>query len=121
MGLVVWHLLGLRTEFGKTIIDPVIPKALDGLSASLVYAGYPLNLNFSVKKETCHPKTIHINGKAINFNYEDNQYRKGGAEIETKKFLELLNQEENAIDIVLQSLLQKHNMEASIVTDKLTQ
>lgn len=101
MGLVVWHLLGLRTEFGKTIIDPVIPKALDGLSASLVYAGYPLNLNFSVKKETCHPKTIHINGKAINFNYEDNQYRKGGAEIETKKFLELLNQEENAIDIVL--------------------
>ena len=101
MGLIVWHLLGLRTEFGKTIIDPVIPKALDGLSASLVYAGYPLNLNFSVKKETCHPKTIHINGKAINFNYEDNQYRKGGAEIETKKFLELLNQEENAIDIVL--------------------
>lgn len=101
MGLVVWHLLGLRTEFGKTIIDPVIPKALDGLSASLVYSGYPLNLNFSLKKETCHPKTIHINGKAINFTYEDNQYRKGGAEIETKKFLELLTQEENTIDIVL--------------------
>ena len=50
-----WNLYGISSmafvmgcvpNSGKTIIDPVIPKALDGLSASLVYAGYPLNLNF---------------------------------------------------------------------------
>ena len=101
MGLVVWHLLGLRTEFGKTIIDPVIPKSLDGLSASLEYKGYPVTLNFSIKENVYHPKTIRVNGKEITFSYEKNQYRKGGALLDTKSLLGLLNKESNKMEILL--------------------
>ncbi|GAA4954545.1 hypothetical protein GCM10023314_30250 [Algibacter agarivorans] len=101
MGLIVWHLLGLRTEFGKTIIDPVIPKSLDGLSASIEYKGFLLTLNFLVKEDEYHPKAIRINGKDITFSYEDNQYRKGGAVLDTEKFLGLLNTKENRIEIQL--------------------
>lgn len=101
MGLIVWHLLGLRTEFDKTIIDPVIPKSMDGLSASLDYKGFPLTVSFYVKEETYHPKKISVNGNIIRFNYEDNQYRKGGAVIDINEFLVLLNKEKNEIKITL--------------------
>jgi cellobiose phosphorylase len=101
MGLIVSHLLGLRTEFGNTIIDPVIPKSLDGFSASLNYKGYPLILNFSIKEDEFHPKTIRVNEKPIDFKYEDNKYRKGGALLDTEKFLNLLTKEENRINIQL--------------------
>ena len=85
----------------KTIIDPVIPKSLDGFSASIDYKDFPLTLNFSVKESEYHPKNININGKAIHFSYEDNQYREGGAVIPTESFLELLNKNENNIKIQL--------------------
>ncbi|GAA3561241.1 GH36-type glycosyl hydrolase domain-containing protein [Snuella lapsa] len=101
MGLVVWHLLGLRTEFGKTIIDPVVPKSLDGLSASIEYKGFPLTLNFSVNKEEYHPKAIVANGQSFNYKYEDNPYRKGGAVIDTQEFLNVLNKKYNQINIQL--------------------
>jgi len=101
MGLVVWHLIGLRTEFGKTIIDPVIPKNLDGLSATLVYKGFPLTLNFLVKEEEYHPKKITVNNQPIDLVFEENQYRKGGAILETRLFLELLHTDKNLIEIIL--------------------
>lgn len=101
IGLVVWHLLGLRTEFGKTIIDPVIPKSMDGLSASIDYKGFPLILKFSVKENEYHPKTIKIKGKSIPFSYEKNQYRKGGAVMDTKVFLGLINKELTIIEVKL--------------------
>ncbi|WP_420793199.1 GH36-type glycosyl hydrolase domain-containing protein [Polaribacter ponticola] len=101
MGLLVWHLLGLRTEYGKTIIDPVIPKNFDGLSASIQYKGYPLTIHFSVKEEEYHPKKITVNGKNIDIIYQENQYRKGGVLINTSKFIELLKQDKNDINIQL--------------------
>ncbi|MCV6630128.1 MAG: hypothetical protein OIF50_09735 [Flavobacteriaceae bacterium] len=101
IGLVVWHFLGLRTEYGKTIIDPMIPKHLDGLRVKIQSHGYPLELHFRTAEDTHHPKKIKVNGQEISFTYTNNPYRNGGAVLETKKWLELLNDKENRIEIVL--------------------
>jgi cellobiose phosphorylase len=97
--LVISRLLGLRPELGKVIIDPVIPYSMDGLSAAIDFMGHTLTLNYSVKQDNFGPKKITVNGKSIDFTYEENKYRKGGAMIKADQFLALLNHKDNIVDI----------------------
>jgi cellobiose phosphorylase len=99
--LIISRLLGLRIESGKIIIDPVIPLSMDGLSASLDFLGHQVTFNYSIREENFCPKAISVNGKAITFSYEENKYRKGGAEIPSDLFLSLLNMQMNSVDISL--------------------
>ena len=101
IGLVVSRLLGLRTESGNIIIDPVIPHSLDGLSASIDFKGHSATFNYSIKENWFGVKAISINGKPVPFIHEENKYRQGGAVIPTGLFLSMLNQQENIIDIEL--------------------
>ncbi|MCF8371366.1 MAG: hypothetical protein K9H64_07075 [Bacteroidales bacterium] len=101
MGLIVSRLLGLRTEFGNTILDPVIPVSMDGLEASIDFMGHPVTFKYTVKKNCFGPKAISINGKEVEFTLEDNQYRAGGAVIPTDQFVAMLNQKENRIELQL--------------------
>jgi len=101
IALIISRLLGLRTEFGNTIIDPVISKSLNGFMASIDYMGYPLKLRYIIKENCFSPETIIINGKSIEFTHEENKYRSGGAVIRTVHLLSLLNKLENNIEIVL--------------------
>jgi len=99
IGLIVSRLLGLRTEYGNIIIDPVIPYSMDGLSVSIDFMGYRTAFNYSVKENCFGPKAIFINGKKIKFTYEENNYRQGGAVMPAGQFLGMLNQKENAVEI----------------------
>jgi len=99
--LVISRLLGLRPEFGKVIIDPVIPHSMDGLSASIDFMGRAITINYSVRQDNFSPKKISINGKPVSFNYEENKYRKGGAVIPSGLFLSFLNQQVNVVEIQL--------------------
>ena len=101
MGLIVSRLLGLRTESGNTVIDPVIAHSLTGLSASIAYMGHSLTLKYVVKENTYNPKRILVNGKTIDFTYEDNKYRLGGAVIATEQLLTVLNQKDNFMEVHL--------------------
>jgi cellobiose phosphorylase len=101
IGLIVSRLLGLRTEFGNIIVDPVIPHSLDGLSASIDFMGHSVTFNYAIKESCFGPKAISINGKPIKFTYEDNKYRQGGAVIPTDQFLAMLNKQDNTIEIQL--------------------
>jgi cellobiose phosphorylase len=101
ISLVVSRLLGLRTEYGNTILDPVIPHSLDGLSASIDYLGHALKFKYEIKERGFGPKAILVNGKAVKFNYEENKYRQGGAVVPTDRFLAMLNKPVNIIKIVL--------------------
>lgn len=101
IGLIIRSLLGLRTEFGKVILDPVIPKGLDGFSAKIVYNGFPLTLKFLVKENVFHPKKCIINGKTARFSYADNRYRRGGAVMSISYFEKFLHKTENHIEIYL--------------------
>jgi cellobiose phosphorylase len=99
--LVISRLLGLRTEVGKIIIDPALPYALDGLSASINLFGHQVTFNYSVKKGTFSPKAISVNGKDLKFAYQENKYRQGGAVIPAERFLALLNDQMNIVEIKL--------------------
>lgn len=101
INLVMTRLLGLRTEFGNTILDPVIPFSMDGLMAELQYLGHSISLTYHVKQNNFGPKRILINGKEIKFGHEGNKYRKGGAIIPTRELLLFLKSKGNFVEIVL--------------------
>ena len=99
--LIISRLLGLRPEFGKVIIDPVIPHSMDGLSASMDFMGHAITLNYAVMQDNFSPKKITINGTPVDFTHEENKYRKGGAVIKADQFLSMLNKTHNLVEITL--------------------
>ena len=102
VGMIITRLLGLRESFGKTIIDPVISRELDGMSATIEYRGKLLCFEYCVSDTGVSPQAIEINGKAIDFAYEKNPYRAGGALLKTKDLLSwLTNSGENHLKITL--------------------
>jgi 1,2-beta-oligoglucan phosphorylase len=101
IGLIFTRLLGLRVESGNIILDPVIPFSFDGLSVTMNFMKRSLRLNYEVKEGNYSPRSISINGKPIQFGYEENKYRKGGAVIPAGQFIAMLDQEENSVEIIL--------------------
>jgi 1,2-beta-oligoglucan phosphorylase len=101
IGLIISRLLGLRIESGHVIIDPVLPFAMDGLSVSLNFLDHKVTFYYSVKTGNFSPKTIRINGKNISHFFEENKYRKGGALIPIKGFVNLLAKHGNVIEVKL--------------------
>ncbi len=101
IALVVSRLLGLRMESGNLIIDPMMPYSLNGLTASMNLTGRNITFKYAVKERNFSPETISINGKRVQFTYDKNIYRKGGAVIPLDQFAELLNRQENQIEIQL--------------------
>ncbi len=101
ISLIITRLLGIRIEFGNVILDPVIPRSMDGLSASMDFHGYPVTFRYSVKEGLFSPKAITVDGKAVPFTREDNKYRAGGAVIPVKIFLDRLVDQGNIVDVLL--------------------
>ena len=101
IGLVISHLLGLRIESRQIIVDPVMPHSLDGFSASLDLLGHPVTFNYAVTEGNFSPKAVSINGQAISFTHEENNYRRGGAVILVEQFLAMLDRPENTVEVRL--------------------
>jgi len=101
IGIIVSRLLGLRSESGNVIIDPVLPSSMDGLSASLDFLGRSLTIKYLVKDGNYSPRSVSINGNAVSFAYEDNKYRRGGAVIQADEFIVMMNRQVNMIEVVL--------------------
>jgi cellobiose phosphorylase len=101
IGIVVTRLLGLRLESGSVILDPVMPKNFDGFRAGIEILDHPVVLKYSVGNTGYSPLKILINNKEIEFNYEENPYRQGGAVMDREEFLGLLNPSDNLVEIFL--------------------
>ncbi|MBE9467651.1 MAG: hypothetical protein IMY72_04925 [Bacteroidetes bacterium] len=101
IGIIISRLIGLRTAFENTILDPVISHSLNNFSATIDYLGHNLTFIYEVRNDCFSPKEIIINDKKLNFKYEDNQYRKGGAVILTSQFLSMADKKNNIIKIIL--------------------
>lgn len=99
VALVVSRLLGLRIEFGRLIIDPVLAPSLDGLEAALLFRGRPVTFAYRVDGQGFSPRAISINGTAVELDYEDNPYRPGGAVLPLERFLSLLEADHNRVEI----------------------
>jgi cellobiose phosphorylase len=101
IGLIVSHFLGLRIESGKLVIDPVMPRSMDGLSARLDLSGRFVTWKYIVKEGNFSPKTVLVNGQPIALTREETKYRAGGGIISLDRFLSLLNAEENTVEVRL--------------------
>ncbi|AAU92126.1 conserved hypothetical protein [Methylococcus capsulatus str. Bath] len=81
LGLILRGLLGLRLESSKLVIDPVIPKALDGLRVELELAGSAFEVVYSIQSCGCGLLSVSLNGTELPFRRTPNPYRVGGAEV----------------------------------------
>ncbi len=99
--LIITRYLGLRIESGQVIFDPVIPKSMNGLMASLDFRGHALTLLYEVNKNEFSPKRITVNGALLPFEYEKNPYRSGEAKIDLNDIVSILTKENNMVIIEL--------------------
>jgi cellobiose phosphorylase len=79
--LITQCFLGIRQETSALTIDPVIPPALDGLTAKLRIAGQQVEVTYLIKAHGRGPSSIHLNGETLDFIRETNPYRPGAARI----------------------------------------
>ncbi len=79
--LIVQCFLGLRQETRALIVDPVIPAALDGLTAAFEIAGRPVEISYRIKSRGCGTTSVNLNGEDLDFVRESNPYRPGAVRI----------------------------------------
>ena len=102
LGLVLTRMLGLRSHYDQLVIDPVLPLALDGLSATVPWENHTLELRFAVKTGMHTPQAITLNGTPLQpAGYSENPYRRGGWLVDTAVFRSLLVAGSNRLEIQL--------------------
>jgi cellobiose phosphorylase len=79
--LVRERLLGLRLGRTRLGVDPVLPRALDGLRARVALAGRTLDVEYRVGPRGHGPVALALNGRALPFARVPNAYREGGVEV----------------------------------------
>jgi cellobiose phosphorylase len=72
-------LLGVRPERSRVVIDPVLPRALDGLRAGFGLAGHDVEILYRVGERGHGPTALTLNDRPLDFEREANPYRTGGA------------------------------------------
>ncbi len=100
-GIIMTHLLGIRREWGRYVIDPVLPPALDGLKATMKIAGRMITFTYHVREGSSGPKRIVVNGRELNVKLEHNPYRAGGAVVDDDTFSDLPDGHPNTAEIYL--------------------
>ena len=74
--------LGIRESFGDLVFDPVMPRSLDGLIATLTVCDRRVEVHYEVKAGTFAPAGVIVNGVRISPVRRDlNPYRAGGLRI----------------------------------------
>jgi cellobiose phosphorylase len=99
--LVRERLLGLRLRRATLGIDPVLPRALDGLGARVELAGRAVVLRYRVGPRGHGPRALILNGAPLPFAREPNPYREGGAVVAMEALRERLREAGNELVIEL--------------------
>ncbi len=100
-GIIMTHLLGIRREWGRIIIDPVMPASLDGLEASMTIMSRTITFVYHIREGCCGPKRITANERDVAFTPVENQYRHGGAALDESVFAGMPAENENRVGIYL--------------------
>lgn len=102
LGQLILNFLGLRELFSDVLLDPVMPKKLNGLTFDFEYDGKKVRYLYHVAGEGFSPRQVVINGAAVREKrYADNPYRRGGMLIPKAEFIEALNRNENLVEIYI--------------------
>lgn len=87
--------LGIREMHDQVIFDPVLPKALDGLSLEYELFKHPVEIIFHLDT---NKEQVLLNGEELAYTVEKNPYRTGGLQIEKAEIAAKLKTK-NRIDI----------------------
>jgi len=102
IGRVVADLLGLRRSFGSLVIDPVLPRDLDGLTFETKFGDMSVRFRYTVGKHSHSPSKLLLAGREISgWQPTLNPYRKGGICLSEADFLSRLTTGLNHVDVVL--------------------
>jgi len=94
--------LGLRERFSDVVLDPVMPRKMDGLKFDFEFEGKKITYHYHIQKSVCSPSQVMVNGKLVaDLRYEPNAYRRGGALISKTAFRSMLNRKDNQVEIYL--------------------
>jgi cellobiose phosphorylase len=74
-------LLGVRRGRKTLGIDPVIPKALDGLCAEVELGGHTVRVRYRVAAKGCGPIALTLNGHTLPMTRASNPYRTAGVTV----------------------------------------
>ncbi|HEX2705749.1 MAG TPA: hypothetical protein VHM65_08315, partial [Candidatus Lustribacter sp.] len=99
--LVVECLLGLTRRSASLVVDPVLPRSLDGLHASLHLGGRPVTVAYSVGGHGSGPSSVVLNGQEMAAVRLANRYRTGGLEIDMDEVQAVLRPDANHLDVTL--------------------
>jgi cellobiose phosphorylase len=79
LGLIVRCFLGLSCEWQVLRVDPVIPRALDGLRAQTMLRGRPIEVHYRIAGAGCGVQRVVLNEHSLDFTLEPNPHRRGAA------------------------------------------
>ncbi|MCB0323303.1 MAG: hypothetical protein KDD69_06995 [Bdellovibrionales bacterium] len=86
VGLVLHTLLGVREQRGRLVVDPVLPKDLDGLLVTRTWRGHSLELSYHITQRGYGLERLELNGQPFSFTEEVNHYRQGGGSLPLQDF-----------------------------------
>ena len=99
---IICHFLGLRDSFGHVVIDPVLPRELDGLTVQFKYGAENVTYRYHIQNDVdFEVQQITINGQNIAFTFDENPYRPGGARIRQTEFQRWLTQADNRVEVTV--------------------
>jgi cellobiose phosphorylase len=84
--LLMQNFLGLRRGSAVLSVDPVIPPALDGLRAEMMWDGHQITVVYHVRGTGCDTKAVTLNGTPLPYTRRRNPYRQGAVEVSTAVF-----------------------------------
>ncbi len=97
---LILNVLGLREHFSDVLLDPVLPRELDGLTFEFEYEGRPVLYTYHVTAQGYSPHRVAVNGTDIEeIRYSENPYRTGGVLISKADFIGRLDRGHNRVEI----------------------
>lgn len=91
--------LGIRRTKSALLIDPVIPRLLDGLEAELEADGSCFCVRYHVGRHGCGVQGLLLNGRRLTFRPLENPYRPAGAEASLADVTPLLVSGMNTLEV----------------------
>jgi CRISPR-associated protein Csx3 len=101
LSLILRRFLGIEPRDQSLRLDPVIPQALDGLTASLTLWGKACRVRYRIGPAGCGVKAVRASGRALRFEREANAHRPGGVLIARDQVSSSSGSAEIALEIEL--------------------
>lgn len=93
--------LGMRFRKSLLVLDPMIPRSLDGLRVEMEFERAVFEIVYSVRSACFGPTKVNLNGADLPFTRGSNPYRSGSAEIPMGAVRERLHEGVNRLAVYL--------------------